>query len=136
MEGNREAFSLAHGEVSREVIGAFFHVYNVLGYGLAESVYQRALAIALELRGVVAKREVPLQVTFEGRTIGEYRADLVVADRIIVETKSVERVLREHEAQVFNYLKISGLRVGLLLNFGPKAAFRRLLLPESRRPLQ
>ena len=132
----RENIDLAHGEISREVIGAFFHVYNTLGYGLAESVYQRSIAIAIEMRGVTARREVPLHVVFEGRAVGEYRADLIVAERILVETKSTERLLREHEAQVYNYLKISGLRVGLLLNFGPKQIFRRLLRPISQLPLR
>ena len=132
MEEIRKRLELAHGEISREVIGAFFHVYNSLGYGLLESVYQKALCVALEMRGLATAREVFLPVTFEGHTVGEYRADLIVAGRILVETKSAERLLREHDAQVFNYLKISGLRVALLLNFGPKPVFRRLLLPASR----
>jgi len=132
MDAQRKMIDLAHGDVSRVVLGAFFHVYNSLGYGLAESVYQRALSIALQMRGVPVVREVPLQVLFEGRTVGEYRADLIVANCILVETKSAEKIVRDHEAQVFNYLKISRLRVGLLLNFGPRASFRRLLLPANR----
>lgn len=123
---------LAHSGISHEIIGAFFHVYNQLGYGLAESVYQSAMDIALSLRGVPCTREVPLIVCFEGHVVGRYRADLIVANCVLVETKAVEKLTSEHEAQVYNYLKIARLRVGLLFNFGPKAQFRRLILPVTK----
>lgn len=125
----KQSIVLAHSEITQEIIGAFFHVYNQLGYGLAESVYQTAMHIALTLRKVPCAREVPLIVCFEGHVVGRFRADLIVANSVLVETKAVEKLSSEHEAQVYNYLKIARLRVGLLLNFGPKAQFRRLILP-------
>ncbi|MES2522328.1 MAG: GxxExxY protein [Gemmatimonadota bacterium] len=128
----KRSIVLAHSNVSEEVIGAFFHVYNQLGFGLAESVYQSAMDIALSLRAVPCAREVSLTVRFEGHVVGRYRADLIVANCVLVETKAVEKLTSDHEAQVYNYLKIARLRVGLLLNFGPKAQFRRLILPGKK----
>ncbi|MFI5243707.1 MAG: GxxExxY protein [Gemmatimonadales bacterium] len=119
---------LLHGEVTREIIGAFFDVYNELGYGFFESVYQRALPLALTARGISCDREVPLIVRFRGAVVGEYRADLIVEQRVIVESKVAEKILPAHELQLLNYLKATGITVGLVLNFGPRATFRRLLL--------
>jgi GxxExxY protein len=78
---------LVHGEITRQIIGAFFDVYNALGYGFVESVYQRALPLALTARGVAGEREVPLTVRFRGVVVGEYRADLIAEGKVIVETK-------------------------------------------------
>lgn len=131
METEVELLRLAHSETTHEIIGAFFQVYNAIGPGLAEVVYQRALVIALDKRGLAVAREVPLTVWYDGRVVGEYRADLIVASRVLVETKAVDKFTREHSAQVYSYLKIARLRIALLLNFGPHPAFRRLLLPAS-----
>lgn len=122
------ALKLVHGELTREVIGAFYDVYNGLGYGFVESVYQRALPVALERRGVRCAREVPMNVQFEGVDVGAYRADLIVGGKVIVECKVAEKITRIHELQALNYLRATGLTVGLVLNFGPQATFRRLLL--------
>jgi GxxExxY protein len=122
---------LVHGEITREIIGAFFDVYGELGYGFVESVYQRALPIALAARGVRSVREVPMGVMFRGEPVGHYRADLIVEGKVIVESKVAERVLPVHEMQLLNYLKATGITVGLVLNFGPKATFRRLLLTSA-----
>lgn len=122
-----------HGELTREIIGAFFDVYNELGYGFVESVYQRALPLELASRNVRSGREVPLTVRFKGTDVGDYRADLVVEKKVIVETKTAEKILQIHELQLLNYLKGTGLSVGLVLNFGPRPTFRRLLLfPKDR----
>ena len=118
---------LLHGDVTRRVIGAFYYVYNRLGHGFLESVYQRALANTLERTGTRVHREAPISVEFEGTVVGDFRADIVVEDRLIVEVKAVERLGSVHEAQLLNYLRVSGLQVGLLLNFGPKATYRRLI---------
>ena len=118
---------LVAGNITREVIGAFFDVYNELGHGFAEGVYQRALPIALASRGVGVEREVPLRVLFRGEPVGDYRADLVVEQRVIVEVKAVEKLVAAHDAQLLNYLRATGLQLGLLLNFGPRATFRRLV---------
>jgi len=124
---------LKHGDVTRWVIGAFYYVYNRLGHGFLESVYLKALAQTLERTGTRVRREAPMRVEFEGAVVGDFRADLVVDDRVIVEIKAVERVGRVHEEQLMNYLRASGLEVGLLLNFGPKATCRRLFNVRSRR---
>jgi GxxExxY protein len=119
--------NLLYGEVTEQVIAAFYNAYNALGYGLLETVYRRAMCVGLRKVGVEVESEVPYSVYYLGENVGNYRADLVVQQRIIVECKAVEHVLVVHEAQVLNYLRASGLRVGLLLNFGPKPSFRRFM---------
>lgn len=124
----RAGFALMHGELTREIIGAFYDVYNALGYGFVESVYQRALPLALNARGVRSERERPLTVRFMGAVVGDYRADLVVEGKVIVESKVADKIFPVHEMQLLNYLKATGMTVGLVLNFGPRPTFRRLLL--------
>jgi GxxExxY protein len=92
-----------------------------------EAVWQRALPIALKARGIESVREVPSAVYFRGQPIGDYRADLIVDGKVIVEMKAMDRILPVHEAQLLNYLKASHLEVGLILNFGPRASFRPLI---------
>jgi GxxExxY protein len=118
---------LLHEDLTRQVIGAFFDVYNELGFGYVEAVYQRALAIALERRAIPHIRERALDVYYCGEKVGSYRADVVVDDRVLLELKVAERIHPLHEAQVLNYLKGTGLRVGLVLNFGPNPTFKRLI---------
>ena len=122
---------LLHGDVTRRVIGAFYYVYNRLGHGFLESVYQKALANTLERAGTRVLREAPMTVEFEGVAVGDFRVDLVVEERVIVEVKAVDRLGSMHEAQLLNYLRASGLDIGLLLNFGPKATCRRLVNPRA-----
>jgi len=125
---------LLHGDVTRRVIGAFYYVYNRLGHGFLESVYQKALANTLERTGTRVRREVPITVEFEGVAVGDFRADLVIEERVIVEIKAVDQLGPVHEAQLLNYLRASGLDIGLLLNFGPKATCRRLVNPRANHP--
>ncbi len=129
---NKRMIELAHSDISELVIQSFYHVYNKLGSGLPEAVYQEALAVAIRMRGLEVLRELPLSVEFEGHVVGKYRADLIVNRAILVETKAVEKLAREHEAQSYTYLKVARLRVALLMNFGPKPHFKRLILPEVR----
>ena len=124
----REGLELVHGDLTRGIIGAFYDVYNKLGYGFVESVYQHALPIALAKRGIKSARELPLSVVYEGKTVGVFRADLIVEDKVIVETKAAEKIGPVHEMQLLNYLRATGVRVGLILNFGPRASFRRMFL--------
>jgi GxxExxY protein len=124
----RGTLDLVHGDLTREIIGAFYQVYRELGYGFFEAVYQRAMPLALAARGVSSEREVPLVVRFRGEVIGEYRADLIAEGRVIVETKVADQIARAHEMQLLNYLRATGIHVGLVLNFGPRPTFRRLLL--------
>ena len=120
----------SHGsDLSEAVIGSAFEVANVLGAGFLEKVYERALLRELALRGVSAKSQVSFPVCYKGQYIGEYVADLVIGEQLIVELKCVDHLGNEHLAQCINYLKASHLRVALLINFQkPKVEWKRVLL--------
>jgi GxxExxY protein len=122
---NADQQGLLHGELTDRVLRAFFDVYTQLGHGFLESVYEAALTIALNESGLKAERQVPISVHFRGHCIGEYRADLVVEDLLILEIKAQAALSPINEAQLLNYLKATGMQVGLLLNFGPKPQFKR-----------
>ncbi|MBS1855300.1 MAG: GxxExxY protein [Acidobacteria bacterium] len=116
-------------DLTEAVIGAAFEVANILGPGFLEKVYERALLRELTLRGVSAKAQVSFPVRYKGQYLGEYVADLVVEEKLIVKLKCVDRFANEHLAQCINYLKASGLRVALLFSFQkPKLAWKRVLL--------
>src|SRR4051812_44029315 len=109
-----------HRDITEQVIGAFYDVYNVLGFGFLESVYHRAMVIALEAKGLRAEPKVQLPVYFRGQRTGEFEADILVNQSVILELKAADDFCPAHEAQILNYLKASSFEVGLLLNFGPK----------------
>jgi GxxExxY protein len=118
---------LLHEELTAKILGACFEVSNELGPGFLEAVYQNALVIVLRQKGIKVKAQVPISVTFRGEEIGNYYADLLVEDKIIVELKASSELASEHQAQVINYLKATGFEVGLLVNFGrPKLEYKRL----------
>ena len=112
-------------DLAGRIIGAFYHVYDTLGYGHLESIYRNSLAITLRKRGMNVEAEVGLEAWFEGERVGQFRADLLVNREIVVEIKSAEAIHGAHLAQLHNYLKISGKEVGLLFNFGPRPSFKR-----------
>lgn len=115
-----------HEELTGEILGACFEVGKELGHGFLEAVYERALAIALRQRGLAVVTQVPLEVMFRGQVVGEYVADMVVEDQVLVELKAVKTLLPEHQAQVINYLKATRLSIGLLVNFGtPRVEYKR-----------
>lgn len=117
---------LLFGDVTHKILACAFEVAGELGAGFVESVYERSLQLALEQRGLSVETQRPLAVTFRGYTVGEFYADLVVDDCVIVELKAVKALLPEHEAQLINYLKATGIEVGLLINFGhPRLEFKR-----------
>ena len=116
---------LVLGGLSGKVIGAFFETYNELGHGFLESVYEAALAVRLEECGFDVRRQVPIAVNFHGHVVGQFRADMLVNDHVLIEIKAVLQLAPPHEAQLLNYLKATRIRVGLLLNFGPRPEFRR-----------
>lgn len=122
-------------ETTRAIIGSFFEVYNELGTGFLESVYRNALSVALDQMGIPNRREAPLDVFFRGARVGLFRADILVNDCVVVETKAAHALDRSHEAQLINYLRASSIEVGLLLNFGPEAKFRRLVYTNDRKAL-
>lgn len=124
-----------HVEVTGRVLECAFQVANELGPGFLESVYQKALMIVLQEQSIEARQQVALPVTFRGESIGEFYADVVVENKVILELKAVSTLLGEHEAQLINYLQASGLEVGLLLNFGGlrlqyRRCCRHLTLPK------
>ena len=122
-----------HSELTEQIIGAFYTVYSALGYGFLENIYVKALMIELNRRGIKVNDELPIQVYYLGQIIGEYYADIVVSDLIILEIKAVKTLAVEHEAQLLNYLKATPYEVGLLLNFGPKPETKRRAFDNSRK---
>jgi len=114
-----------HVELTEQIIGAFYEVYNVLGFGFLEKIDENALAIELENRGLAVEQQAPIVVRYAGQVVGKHYADLVVDDKVIIGLKAAKALVPSHEAQLLNYLKATPYEVGLLLNFGPKAAFKR-----------
>jgi GxxExxY protein len=114
-------------ELSYTIVGAFLKVYNTLGFGFLESVYVRALELLLKRHGLQVDRQHPMNVYFEGELMGQYRADLLVERKIIVEVKSTERLSDVPKRQLQNYLTATNLKLGLLLHFGPRAQYYRVL---------
>ena len=118
---------LLYRDTSGAILGAYYAVHSELGCGFLEAVYSNALILLLKQAGIKVAREVPFEINFHGQSIGNYRADVIVEDRIIVEVKAGRSLIPQHAAQLLNYLKASRLQVGLLLNFGEKAEFRRVV---------
>ena len=118
---------LLHGDITGEIISAFYAVYNELGFGFIEAVYVRAMAIELFQRRMNVAREVPVTIFYKGVTVGTFRADLLVADTVVVEVSVGEQPSEADRPQLINYLRGSGKEVGLLLHFGPKATLRRVI---------
>ena len=124
---NAETNHMLYEELTESVLAACFEVSNELGSGFVESVYEKALLIALRDKGIAARPQVPLKVVFRGEIVGDFAADILVEGKVILELKAVKTLLPEHQAQVVNYLKATGMQVGLLINFGnPRVEYRRL----------
>lgn len=117
--------NLLHGEMTEAIIKSFYHVYNTLGYGFLEKVYENSLKLSLEKVGFKVQQQHPISVRFEGEIVGEYFADLLINETVIVELKASKAISANHEAQLLNYLRATHHEVGLLLNFGPKPEFIR-----------
>jgi GxxExxY protein len=122
-----------HSDLTEQIIGAFYAVYSALGYGFLEKVYVKALMIELKNRGMDPCDELPIHVYYAGQLVGEYFADIVVNDLVILEIKATKGVASEHEAQLLNYLKATPYEVGLILNFGPKPETKRRSFDNSRK---
>jgi GxxExxY protein len=125
--------NILHSDITEQILKAYYHVYKTLGYGFLEKVYENALFITLRNQGILVEQQYPITVNFEGILVGEYFADLLVAQRVIVELKAAESLCEAHEAQLLNYLKATDIEVGLLLNFGPKAEFKRKIFTNDRK---
>lgn len=124
--------NLKHSEITGNVIKAFYSVYNDLGYGFLEKVYENSLCVELRSLGLSVEQQKPISVYYKGSMVGEYFADLVVNDLLIVELKSVEALAHAHEAQLINYLKAPRYEVGLLLNFGKRAEYKRKIFDNEK----
>jgi len=120
---------LLEGELTEKIFGAAFKVLNTLGAGFLEKVYENALSVELQKNGLAVEHQKKYPVHYDGAIVGDYQADLVAAGKVIVECKATTSLDPVHEAQLMNYLKASGVRVGLLVNFGrPKLQYRRFVV--------
>jgi GxxExxY protein len=127
--------NLLHSDVTGEILKAFYKVYNELGYGFLEKVYENALAIELESKGFEVKQQLPISVFYNGKIAGEYFADLIVENKVIIEIKTASAIDKAHESQLLNYLKATETEVGLVLNFGPKPEKVRKVFTNKKRSL-
>ncbi|MFY7912030.1 MAG: GxxExxY protein [Emticicia sp.] len=126
---------LIHKELTDIILKAFFDVYNELGYGFLEKVYQNSLYIELKSKGLKVEAQRQVKVNFKGFKVGEYYPDLIIEDKIILELKAAECIVEEHENQLINYLRATNIEVGLLLNFGRKPEFKRKVFENGRKNL-
>ena len=122
-----------HSRVTDLIICSFYNVYNKLGYGFLEKVYENALVVEFAKVGLSTKTQLPLIVLYDETIVGDYFCDLLVDNKVIVEIKAARCLLPEHEAQLPNYLKATDIEVGLLLNFGPKPEVRRKAYSNKRK---
>jgi GxxExxY protein len=120
--------SYPHSHVTEQIIGAFFEVYNQLRSGLRENVYERAMMLALRDRRLQVEQQVRVKVTFRNQPVGVFRADMIVANTVLIELKALPTIVPDHVAQTLNALRATGLQVGLILNFGPTAQIKRVIL--------
>lgn len=133
---NSAAGDLKHSELTDKIIGVFYDVYNELGHGFLESTYAEAMVIALAESGLTAVREVPVPVWFHARKVGQYFADIVVDNAVLLELKAARTLESAHEAQLLHYLRATEIEVGLLMNFGIRPQFRRLLFDNNRKRIR
>ncbi len=125
--------TLLHQELTKSIINVYYDVYNELGYGFLEKVYQNSMYLELKNRGFKVEAQKQIKVYYKKIEVGEYFADLLVNDVIIVELKASEVLIYQNELQLLNYLKATDKEVGLLLNFGKKAEFKRLIFTNDRK---
>jgi GxxExxY protein len=126
---------LLHGQLTDRIIGVFFQVHRELGPGFVESVYSKAMEIALTDAGLRVEREVPILVYFRGQLVGSFRADMIVESLVLLELKVGERLDPNCETQTLNYLRATRLELALILHFGPKPKFKRLILTNDQKLL-
>jgi GxxExxY protein len=124
---------IKHRELTYKIIGVFFDVYNEMGHGFLESVYQKSLGLAFNVAGLDARWPVAIPVSFRGHEVGHFEGDMLVEKSVLLELKAVRALDSSHHAQLLNYLRATEIEVGLLLNFGVKPEFKRLLFDNSRK---
>ncbi|NTV42213.1 MAG: GxxExxY protein [Syntrophobacteraceae bacterium] len=124
--------TLKHKDLTDGILKVFYDVYNELGFGFLESVYENALAIALREAGLDVEQQIPVPVYFRGRLVGDFRCDLLVQGKVILELKAARDIAAEHVAQTLNYLRATAIEVALILNFGERPSFKRLVFDNDR----
>ncbi len=120
-------------ELTEKIIEIYYRVYNKLGYGFLEKIYENAMMIEFKNENISAVSQSAIKVLYEGEIVGEYFADILISDKMILEIKAAKNIAEEHEAQLLNYLKATNIEVGLLLNYGPKPNFKRKAFDNTRK---
>jgi len=131
-----EKTRLIHEELTQKIIGVFFNVYNELGHGFLESVYEEAFCVALAEQNIFYERQRAVPVFFHGRQIGDFRSDILVDSKVMIELKAIAAIERAHEKQLTNYLKATEIEVGIILNFGPEPKFKRIVFENERKKIR
>lgn len=120
-------------ELTSRIIGCFYEVFSTLGYGFLEKTYENAMMIELRRQGLSCQQQIPIEVLYTGEIIGDYYADILVENSVILELKAAKAIAEEHEAQLINYLMATSIEVGLLLNFGTKPQMVRKIFTNDRK---
>jgi len=134
MDTDKHGFK--HKDISDKIIRVFYEVYNELGHGFLESVYERSLEIALNSLELKVRRQIQIPVWFRGKPVGDFTADMLIEDCVLLELKAARALDSSHQAQLLNYLRATEIEVGLLLNFGLKPEFKRLIFDNSRKAIR
>jgi GxxExxY protein len=121
-----------HSDLTEKIIKAYYRVYNTLGFGFLEKVYENAMYTELSSMGLIVEKQKPIRVKYMDKEVGEYYADLVVNNCVIIELKAAESLCEEHEYQLINYLKATDIEVGLLLNFGKEPELKRKVFANEK----
>ena len=124
---------MKHQNLTEDIIKIFYKVYNNLGYGFLEKIYENAMMIEFRKAGIPAEAQSPIEVAYEGEIVGEHAADIMVDNKVITELKAAKKLAEDHHAQLLNYLKATDIEVGLLLNFGPKPEISRKVFDNYRK---
>jgi len=134
MDTDKHGFK--HKDITDKVIRVFYEVYNELGHGFLESVYERSLEIALTSLGLKVCRQIQIPVWFRGKPVGDFTADMLIEDCVLLELKAARALDATHQAQLLNYLRATEVEVGLLLNFGLQPEFKRLIFDNPRKAIR
>jgi len=124
-----------HSDITQLIINAYYNVYNNLGCAFLEKVYENSMLIELKKLGLYCERQKPIEVYYDEQKVGQYFADIIVNDSVIIEIKAAEGLIEEHECQLINYLKATEIEVGILLNFGKETQFKRKVFSNTNKNL-
>lgn len=125
-----------HKELTEKIISAFYRVYNKLGYGFLEKVYEKAFIYELNKSSIKCESQFPIKVYYDNEIVGDYYADIVVENKVIIEIKTSEKLCEQHEYQLLNYLKATNIEIGLLFNFGKKPQISRKIFSNDRKKIK